>query len=239
MLKKFISNMEKNEKGVFLSKPIALGGRIVYSLPEELKKQGEKQEGPDQGNLKPKGIYKGIESGSDIWIERACEVAYNSVKRRGGPFGALILQIDKETNEIIRYWENSNQVTEGSDPTAHAEIMAIRSACKSLGVFNLGEIKKEDSLLEQPGEESYCVIYSSSEPCPMCYSAISWARIPVLLFAATRFDAEVPGVDFSDEEIYEELDKHYRDRKIRIYQCNTKNSLEAFKLWKKIDKTKY
>jgi len=145
----------------------------------------------------------------------------------------------QETNQVIRYWKNHNQVTRINDPTAHAEVMTIRSACNSLGVFNLGEIKKEDSLLDQPGEISYCIIYSSAEPCPMCYSAICWANLQALLFAATRFDAAVQGVNFSDEEIYNELETPYPNRNLKVFQSTTRNSLDAFNLWKRSIKTNY
>jgi tRNA(Arg) A34 adenosine deaminase TadA len=190
-------------------------------------------------NIKLGNIYKGIEFRGDKWMEMAGIAALQSVKNEGGPFGALILQIDKDTNQVIRYWENHNQVTLGNDPTAHAEVMAIRSACKSLGVFNLGEIKKSDSLLEQLGGISYCIIYSSAEPCPMCYSAICWANVQALLFAATRFDAAAQGVNFSDEEIYDELKTPYLERNLKVFQCCTGNSLDAFNLWKRSEKIKY
>ena len=149
-------------------------------------------------NIKVNGIYSGIEVEGDRWMQLACLAARESVEEKGGPFAALILQIDNCTDQILRYWINHNQVTSALDPTAHAEIMAIRSACASLGVFDLGSIRKDESKLTQPGDLSHCVIYSSAEPCPMCYAAICWANIPMLLFAATRFDAATQGVDFSD-----------------------------------------
>jgi tRNA(Arg) A34 adenosine deaminase TadA len=192
-----------------------------------------------KSNIKKDNIYKEIEIEGDEWMERTCELAKVSVENKGGPFGAIILQIDDETNEILRFWESNNQVTTLNDPSAHAEMMAIRSACHSLGVFNLGEIKKEDSLLPQKGRTSSCVLYSSTEPCPMCYSALCWARIPTLLFATTRFDAAVEGVAFSDEEIYEELKKSYAKRKMKVSQCLVNNSLDAFNLWKRMEKKGY
>lgn len=190
-------------------------------------------------NIKTQDIYNKIEIKSNKWIELACDTATHSVKNGGGPFGAVIVQIDDETNEVLRYWKTSNQVTKSNDPTAHAEVMAIRSACSSLGVFNLGRIEKKDSELTQTGNTSHCEIFSSCEPCPMCYSAIHWARIPVLYFAATRFDAAQPGISFSDEEIYEELKVPYSSRKTKVYQCSTPNSLNAFNLWKNIEKEAY
>lgn len=192
-------------------------------------------------NLKVSEIYEGIEvdGAYDKWMNLACNEAFNSVNEQGGPFGAVILQIDNDSNQIIRYWVNHNQVTSTNDPTAHAEIMTIRSACSTLGVFNLGVIEQEHSLLPQPGELSHCIIYSSAEPCPMCYSAICWANIPTLYFAATRFDAAAQGVNFSDEEIYDELAQPYCNRKVKVYQSTTGSSLDAFNLWKVIPKVDY
>ena len=185
------------------------------------------------------GIYSEVSCGSNKWIEMANLEALDSVKRGGGPFGAILLQIDPIQNRTIRYWKSSNLVTELNDPTAHAEVNVIRSACESLEVFNLGEINKSNAKLDQPCDVSTCVIYSSCEPCPMCYSAIAWARIPVLYFAATRFDADAPGVGFSDAEFYKELKLPYQQRKIQVGQCNAPNSLDAFNLWKNIEKIEY
>ena len=184
-------------------------------------------------------IYEGITVAPNCWVELACEEARASVERGGGPFGAVLIQIGDETNEVIRYWRDHNHVTEYSDPTAHAEISVIRSACHELGVHNLGEIKKRESTLPQKGETSHCEIYCSCEPCPMCYAAIMWARIPVLVFSATRYEAAQPGVEFSDIEIYDELKKDYNERSIRVYQAMSANASEAFELWKRTDKIKY
>ena len=193
-------------------------------------------------NIKVDNIYDGIEIKGDQWAQKACEVALESVATHGGgPFGAVILQLDGEapedgvyTNrEILRYWTNFNHVTLINDPTAHAEVMTIRSACQSLGVFNLGEVRKEDSLLPQPSAYSHCIIYINAEPCPMCYGAISWSRIKTLIFSATRYDSAVQGVDFSDEDIYSDLQKDYRNREINIFRSITDNSLDAFNLYKR------
>lgn len=190
-------------------------------------------------NIKLNDIYSGIEVEGDRWMQLACQAARESVEEKGGPFAAVILQIDNNSNRILRYWINYNQVTSAIDPTAHAEIMAIRSACATLGVFDLGKIRKKEAKLPQPGELSHCVIYSSAEPCPMCYAAICWANIPMLFFAATRFDAAAQGVDFSDEAIYEELAKPYSERFVRVYQCTVDNSLDSFNLWKVSPKIPY
>lgn len=184
-------------------------------------------------------IYREIKFPTNKWIEMACSSALNSVKNDGGPFGAVVVQVDSETNEIIRYWNSTNTVTKINDPTAHAEVMGIRSACNSLGVFNLGVIHKDESKLPQPGEYSHCVVFSSCEPCPMCFSAISWARIPELFFAASRFDAAKPGVNFSDAEIYSELELDYQHRKMKVHKCSAPNSLDAFNLWQQVDKKEY
>ncbi|MDA7980785.1 MAG: nucleoside deaminase [Pirellulales bacterium] len=188
--------------------------------------------------------YQGIEAGSNRWIRMACAEAHKSVAEGGGPFGAVIVQVDDATNQVIRYWRSRNQVTKSVDPTAHAEVTAVRMAAADLGVYNLGEIRRNDPQLRLPQtcETSHCEIYSSCEPCPMCYAAIRWARIDTLVFGATRFDAAVPGVDFSDLELYEELSTPYQDRHrfgLRVLQATTDNSLDAFNLWKNSDKVEY
>ncbi len=213
----------------FLSSPITVSNEF-FSEPSPL-------EGPKRQSDHIE--YLEIGAKSDKWIELACNLATSSVENGGGPFGAVILQIDSKTNKILRYWESTNKVTIINDPTAHAEIMAIRSACSSLGVFNLGGIQKNESKLEQISRESYCAIYSSCEPCPMCFSAISWARIPLLCFAASRYDAAQPGIEFSDKEIYDELGKPYKDRKMKVCKCHTTNYLDAFELWKRSDHNHY
>ena len=150
------------------------------------------------------------------FMERAIELAKLSVDEGGGPFGAVIVKNDK----IIA--EASNRVTQDHDPTAHAEVVAIRKAAANLKDFSL-----ED-----------CEIYASCEPCPMCLSAIYWARIPVVYYAADRHDAEAAG--FDDSHIYDQLSKPMQDRDIRITQLDSEHSLEAFKKWiDEADKTRY
>ncbi len=191
-------------------------------------------------NIKVVGVYDGIEVQTDKWMNMACEEARKSVETGGGPFGAVILQIDDETNRIIRYWRNHNHVPIWNDPTAHAEVTTIRAACSQLGTFDLGKIEKGKSKLPQKGKTSHCIIYSSAESCSMCYSAIFWARIGTLIFAATKYDAAVQGVNFSDEEIYAELARPYKDRlDTKVYQSTTPVSLDAFNLWKRSKKTQY
>lgn len=213
----------------FLSQPITVQ-KEIYAIPTLV---------DDSGNVMKHSEYAKIESTSDKWIEMACELATLSVKNGGGPFGAIILQIESETQQILRYWETSNKVTLSNDPTAHAEVLAIRSACNSLGVYNLGTIDKKESKLPQKSETSYCILYSSCEPCPMCFSAISWSRISNLFFAATRYDAAQPGVKFSDKEIYDELEKPYHLRNMNICKCQPSNHLDAFELWKNTEHKDY
>ncbi len=134
----------------------------------------------------------------------------------GGPFGAVIVRND----EIIA--EGCNKVTSTNDPTAHAEIIAIREACRKLGSFQL-----ED-----------CTIYCSCEPCPMCFGAIYWARPRKVFFACNREDAAV--IDFDDEFIYEELKKGYSGRKISFVSLLRDEALPVFEKWmNKSDMIKY
>ena len=147
---------------------------------------------------------------------RAIELSIENVNLGGGPFGSVIVKDDK----VIA--EGSNKVTLNKDPTAHGEIVAIRKACKSLNNFNLNG----------------CELYSTCEPCPMCLSAIYWARIGKVYYANTRDDAR--RIDFDDSLIYSELKKNIDERKIPMIQMMRNEALEAFKLWdKKTDKVKY
>jgi tRNA(Arg) A34 adenosine deaminase TadA len=113
-------------------------------------------------------------------------------------------------------------VTSTNDPTAHAEIIAIRDACKNLKSFRLDD----------------CIIYTSSEPCPMCFGAIHWARIKKGFFACTRLDAAK--IEFDDNYIYEEIVKNIDKRNIETEQLLRAEAIKAFELWrKKHDKIKY
>jgi tRNA(Arg) A34 adenosine deaminase TadA len=142
-------------------------------------------------------------------MKHACELASKSVENGTGPFGAVI--IDNLTNEILA--EGNNLVTKNNDPTAHAEIIAIRNAC----------LKKRSFILKN------CSIYSSCEPCPMCLSSIYWARIDNIYYANTRNDAKKIG--FDDEHIYEEISKPNDSRTIPMTQCLSENRLDAFEVW--------
>ena len=149
-------------------------------------------------------------------MKRAIELSIKSVNNGGGPFGSIIVKGDK----IIA--EGSNKVTSNNDPTAHGEIVAIREACKKLNNFSLNQ----------------CELYSTCEPCPMCLSAIYWARIEKIYYGNTREDARK--IDFDDSLIYTELQKNIDKRKISMIQIMRNEALKAFELWdKKKDKVKY
>ena len=150
------------------------------------------------------------------FMKRAIELSVESINKGGGPFGSVIVK----DNKIIA--EGSNKVTPTNDPTAHGEIVAKRDACKKLNNFNL----------------SGCELYSNCEPCPMCLSAIYWARINKIFFANTREDARK--IDFDDSLIYSEFKKNINERKIPMVQIMRDEALKAFELWdKKKDKVKY
>ncbi len=145
------------------------------------------------------------------FMQKAIDLSIESVKNGGGPFGAVIVKDGK----IIA--ESSNSVTKDNDPTAHAEVNAIRKAAKELGSFDL----------------SGCEIYSSCEPCPMCLGAIYWAHLDKLYFANTKDDAK--NIGFDDSFIYEEIDKPYEKRSIETKQFMREEAIKAFKLWEQSD----
>ena len=149
-------------------------------------------------------------------MKRAIELSIESVNKDGGPFGCVIVKNGKIVSE------GSNKVTSTNDPTAHGEIVAIRNACEKLKNFNL----------------KGCELYSTCEPCPMCLSAIYWARIDKIYYANTREDAQK--IDFDDSLIYAEFNKNIGERKIPMIQMMRNEALKAFQLWdKKTDKVKY
>ena len=195
-------------------------------------------------NIKPSMRYRDAELGGNKWMELACSEALKSVQAGGGPFSSVIVQIDDDSNRVIRYWISWNHVTEWSDPTAHGEITGIRQACQELGVFNLGQISKNDPKLKLPqtSATSHCELYTSAEPCPMCYAATRWSRIDYIYFAATVFDAAAQGVRFSDEPIYAEISLNYAERRAlgaHCFQCTVPNSLDAFNHFKRSESIKY
>jgi tRNA(Arg) A34 adenosine deaminase TadA len=151
-----------------------------------------------------------------IYIRRAIELAERNIDAGGGPFGAVIVK----DGQVIA--EASNQVTRDNDPTAHAEIMAIREAGRKLNNFDL----------------SGCTIYTSCEPCPMCLGAIYWARISEVWYASDREDAEAAG--FDDSLIYEELSKEIADRKLKMVRLEEPLADALFRKWiEKPDKERY
>ncbi|HED36110.1 MAG TPA: nucleoside deaminase [Gammaproteobacteria bacterium] len=141
------------------------------------------------------------------FLQQAIELAIRSASQEGGPFGAVIVKDGK----IIG--RGHNQVTETCDPSAHAEIIAIRDACKTINEYQLTE----------------CTLYASCEPCPMCMSAIYWARIPRLVYAATSADAAQAG--FDDQFIYDELAKPPAQRCISIKHQPHKLATQSFEAW--------
>lgn len=150
------------------------------------------------------------------FMRTAIELSIASVKNDGGPFGAVIVKDEK----IIS--QTSNSVTLDNDPTAHAEINAIRAACSTLETFDL----------------SGCTIYTSCEPCPMCLGAIYWARIDKIFYANNRTDAK--NIGFDDSFIYDELNKPLPQRSIASIQIMHDEARKAFEAWKqKTDKTEY
>jgi len=195
-------------------------------------------------NIKVSLKYHDAELKGNKWMVLACAEALKSVQKGGGPFSTVIVQVDDDTNKVIRYWVSHNAVVMWTDPTAHGEVTAIRQACHELGVLNLGHIRKDDPNLKMPqtGRTSHCELYTSGEPCPMCYSATRWARIDNIYFSCTVYDAGVQGVNFSDEPIYAEMSLNYADRRklgVNCYQCVTGNSLDAFNHYKRSSAGKY
>ena len=153
----------------------------------------------------------------EYFMKRAIEMARKGMNANaGGPFGCVIVKDDT----IIA--EEHNKVTSTNDPTAHAEIVAIRKACDKLGSFQLDD----------------CILYTSCEPCPMCFGAIYWARPKMVFFACTKKDAAK--VDFDDQFIYDELEKDIEDRNIKFVRLMRKEAVSVFQEWaEKTDKTDY
>ena len=144
------------------------------------------------------------------FMDQAIELASQNVRQgAGGPFGAVVVK----GGVVIA--TGVNQVTSGNDPTAHAEVVAIRAACKALNDFQL----------------TGCTVYSSCEPCPMCLSALYWARPDAVYFANTHLEAAAIG--FDDSLIYSEIAKPPSDRKLKMTRLTHANALESFRLWEK------
>jgi guanine deaminase len=156
-------------------------------------------------------------SNHEKFMQMAIDLSeYNVREGQGGPFGAVIV---KDGMVLAR---SANKVVPTNDPTAHAEISAIRLACQELGTFSLAG----------------CEIYTSCEPCPMCLGAIYWARIDKIYYANTKADAAAIG--FDDHFIYDELELPMEKRKLPVLQLMRDEALGVFKLWSENEnKTEY
>lgn len=150
------------------------------------------------------------------YMKMACDLASENIDKGGGPFGAVIVK----DGEVIA--AGTNTVTIDNDPTAHAEVNAIRKACKTTGNFKLAG----------------CDIYTSCEPCPMCLSALYWAGVRRIYYGNTQMDARA--INFDDNFIYEEIAKPHLNRTIPCIHIPGTDAIEAFRKWEqKTDKTEY
>ncbi len=153
---------------------------------------------------------------NEKFMIKAIALSKENVQNNGGPFGAVIVKDGK----IIA--TGVNGVTRHNDPTAHAEVSAIRKAAKKLGTYDL----------------EGCVIYTSCEPCPMCLGAIYWAHLDKMYYGNTKTDAK--NIGFDDSFIYEEIDLKPADRKLKSEQLLSNEAFKAFEDWKnKTDKIEY
>ena len=150
------------------------------------------------------------------FMQLAIDLSIENVAAGGGPFGAVIVR----NGEIIA--TGTNRVTDSCDPTAHAEVSAIRAACAKLGDFKL----------------TGCTIYSSCEPCPMCLSALYWAGVERIYYGNTKQDAR--SINFDDSFIYDQIALDYSERAIPCINFMREEALEGFKAWvEKVDKVLY
>lgn len=145
------------------------------------------------------------------FLIRAVKLAEEGIKKGGGPFGAVVVRNGEIISEAI------NRVVHSTDPTAHAEIVAIRQAAKTLSTHSLSD----------------CTLYSSCEPCPMCLGAIYWSGIKKVFFAADRKDAAAGG--FNDKYIYDEISLPAEKRHIEFHQLPDVDGLEAFRIWDRFE----
>lgn len=141
------------------------------------------------------------------FMEMAVRLSYENIGNGGGPFGAVITR----DGELIA--KGVNTVTKSNDPTAHAEVSAVREACRRLGTFRLTD----------------CVVYSSCEPCPMCLSALYWAGVKKIFYGNTKEDAAA--IDFSDRFIYEEIERTPGSRRIPAIHVEGTGAIAAFERW--------
>jgi tRNA(Arg) A34 adenosine deaminase TadA len=155
----------------------------------------------------------GLPERSDIspedraFMKMAIELSIENIDNGGGPFGAVIVRDGK----LIA--TGANRVTPNNDPTAHAEVMAIRNACSRLQTFDL----------------SGCTVYTSCEPCPMCLGAIYWAHIDRMFYGNTKTDAK--NIGFDDSFIYDEIDLRIEDRRLKAQQLLPEEAIKAFQAW--------
>lgn len=151
------------------------------------------------------------------FLQQTIALAVDNVRSgEGGPYGAIIVK----DNQLIA--ASGNKVTRTLDPTAHAEIVAIRQACLKLNDFQLHD----------------CILYTSCEPCPMCLGAIYWARLAKVYFACSRHDAAA--ANFDDSFIYDEILVPPSERSIAMLHLNLTNALQPFEIWtEKLDKVVY
>lgn len=150
------------------------------------------------------------------FMRQAIALSVENVRNGGGPFGAVIVQ----NGEVIA--TGVNRVTANCDPTAHAEVSAIRAACQKLHTFDLSD----------------CTIYTSCEPCPMCLGAIYWAHIGKMFYGNTKADAK--NIGFDDSFIYDEIDLNIEKRKLQSLQLLPQEAIAAFQAWELNDeKTEY
>jgi guanine deaminase len=153
-----------------------------------------------------------ISAPDERWMKEAVELAVQNARSgKGGPFAALVVR-----NGVVLA-RGTNLVTSSNDPTAHAEIVAIRMACSALGGFQLDG----------------CDVYTSCEPCPMCLGALYWARPARIFFSASRYDAAAAG--FDDSSIYQELSLPFEHRRIPLIQILSPLGTEPFEAWKEFE----
>lgn len=141
-------------------------------------------------------------------LARAVDLAVKNVAAGGGPFAALVVTADGKV------FEGANRVTADNDPTAHAEVTAIRTACRELGTFDLGG----------------ATLYTSCEPCPMCLSSALWARIEHVYFAADRHDAAAAG--FDDAVFYDYIERHVNSPLMPVEHVKVATSQQPFDSWR-------
>ena len=157
------------------------------------------------------------EKKNELFMKMACDLATLSTSKGCGPFGCII--INSETKEIVG--KGHNEVLLNKDPTLHAEMVAIKNACSTI----------DSHILDKT------TMYTSCEPCPMCFAAISWARIPIVYYGCTKKDAG--NIGFDDSNFYDELLKPMDERQIKMINCSREEGLKTFEHWVSKDGTIY